>query len=38
MIDPYRFGVVVARNRGLYAEVFTSEPEAVVWVSLSNPQ
>jgi hypothetical protein len=38
MIDPYRFGVVVARNRGLYADVFTSEPEAIVWVSLSNPQ
>jgi hypothetical protein len=35
MIDPCKFGVTVARNRGLLADVFTSEPEGIAW--LSNP-
>ena len=32
MIDPQRFGVTVARNRGLLAQVFTSEGEAWAWL------
>jgi hypothetical protein len=32
MLDPRRLGVTVARNRGLFANVFTSEPEAVAWL------
>lgn len=31
-IDPNRFGLTVARNRGLHGEVFTSETEALVWL------
>jgi hypothetical protein len=31
-IHPSRFGVLVARRRGMTAEVFTSEPEAVAWL------
>src|SRR5688500_12347673 len=27
LIDPLRFGVMVARHKGLLADVFTSEPE-----------
>jgi hypothetical protein len=29
LIDPTRFGVMVARNRGLFANVFATEPEAI---------
>lgn len=32
MIDPERFGMTVARNRGLLANVFTSEAEALAWL------
>ena len=32
MIDPEKFGVVVARNAGLNADVFTAEPEARAWL------
>jgi hypothetical protein len=32
LIDPQRFGVTVAANRGLTADVFTAEAEAVVWL------
>ena len=35
-IDPDGFGVKVARNRGLLANVFASEPEALAW--LLDPQ
>lgn len=31
-IDPKRFGLTVARNRGLIGEVFTTEPEALAWL------
>jgi hypothetical protein len=31
-IDPEKFGVVVAHNYGLVAEVFTSEAEALDWL------
>ena len=32
MLDPDRFGITVARNRGLFANVFTSETEALAWL------
>ena len=32
MIDPGRFGVLVARNAGLEANVFGTEPEALEWL------
>jgi hypothetical protein len=32
IIDPERFGVVVARNRGFWAHVFTAESEALDWL------
>ena len=32
LIDPERFGVAVARIRGLAVEVFTSEAEALGWL------
>jgi hypothetical protein len=32
MIDARRFGVTVARNRGLHGEVFDSEADAVAWL------
>jgi hypothetical protein len=36
-IDPARFGVTVARNRGLEGNVFVAEAEAVGWLdSLPN--
>ncbi|MFN0241445.1 MAG: hypothetical protein ACKVWV_00995 [Planctomycetota bacterium] len=36
-IDPQRFGVTVARNRGLEGNVFVAEAEAVAWLDgLSN--
>ena len=31
-IDPERFGVTVAVNRGLEAEVFVSEADAIAWL------
>jgi len=38
LIDPDRFGVTVARNRGLFANVFTSEREAARWLLHPDPQ
>ena len=35
-IDPQRFGITVARNRGLFTNVFTSEPEALAWLMDPN--
>jgi hypothetical protein len=32
MIDPQKFGVTVARNRGLISNIFTSESEARRWL------
>lgn len=32
MIDQRKFGVTVAANRGLVADVFTTEEEAVAWL------
>jgi hypothetical protein len=32
LIDRNKFGVLVAANRGLLADVFTSEAEAVAWL------
>jgi hypothetical protein len=32
MIDPKKFGVTVAKNRGLNADVFTTEAEALAWL------
>ncbi len=34
MIDPERFGVTVARNAGMDAEVFDNEPAALAWLLL----
>jgi hypothetical protein len=36
MIDPEKFGVIVARNAGMNADVFADEPEALDW--LLGPQ
>jgi len=36
-IDPQKFGVLVARNSGLNADVFVEEPEALAWL-LSPPK
>ena len=36
LIDPQHFGVTVARNRGLLADVFTTERDALTW--LLDPQ
>lgn len=32
MIDPEKFGIVVARNAGMNADVFAAEPEALAWL------
>jgi hypothetical protein len=32
MIDPQKFGVTVARNRGLISNIFTSDIEAQCWL------
>ncbi len=32
MIDPERFGVTVAQNRGLNGNIFSSETEALTWL------
>jgi hypothetical protein len=37
MIDPEKFGVMVARNNGFSAEVFTSEQEALAWLNSRTP-
>lgn len=33
MIDPEKFGVIVARNAGTDAEVFATEAEALAWLT-----
>jgi hypothetical protein len=38
LIDPARFGVTVARNRGLFTDVFSSEAEAIEWLLAASPQ
>jgi hypothetical protein len=35
-IDPNKFGIMVARNRGEQAEVFTTEAEALAWLKGGN--
>jgi hypothetical protein len=37
MIDPKRFGVTVARNRDLNADVFTDAIAALAWLLQQNP-
>jgi hypothetical protein len=32
LMDPQRFGILVARNRGFVADVFTSEEDALAWL------
>ena len=32
MIDPQRYGVIVAANRGLVSNIFTTEEEARAWL------
>jgi hypothetical protein len=32
MIDPEKFGITVARNAGMNADVFPAEPEALAWL------
>ncbi len=32
ILDPDRFGVIVARNRGLFTNAFDSEEEALKWL------
>jgi len=32
LIRPQKFGVIVAANRGLTAEVFTAETDAIAWL------
>jgi hypothetical protein len=32
MIDPQKFGMLVASNRGLISNIFTTEAEAVAWL------
>jgi hypothetical protein len=38
LVDPAKFGVVVARNRGLFANVFTTERDALEWLLHPNPK
>ncbi len=37
LIDPQKFGVLVSRNRGLIADVFSSEEEALHWLLTYRP-
>ena len=37
MIDPQKFGVLVARNRGLSSNIFPTEPEARAWLKAGVP-
>ena len=34
LIDPEKFGIQVARNAGMNADVFDNEPEALAWLLL----
>jgi hypothetical protein len=36
MIDPERFGITVALNRGALTDVFTAEEDAAAWLRRSN--
>jgi hypothetical protein len=36
MIDPEKFGVTVARNRGLESNIFTTESEAIAWLDAAG--
>ena len=36
VIDPARFGVTVARNRGFFSKAFSSESEAWTWLLDAN--
>ena len=38
VLDPSRFGVTVARNRGLFSNAFTSESEAWKWLLDPNAE
>lgn len=38
MIDPKKFGVTVARNRGLISNIFTSDTEARHWLDKTGSQ
>jgi hypothetical protein len=38
LIDPLRFGVTVARKKGLFSNVFSSEQEAVRWLLHPDPE
>jgi hypothetical protein len=37
MIDPEKFGMTVANNRGLVSDVFDNEPDAVAWLDRLAP-
>ena len=37
VIDPEKFGITVARNRGLKANVFTDEDDARAWLLAGSP-
>ena len=36
MIDPQKFGVTVAANRGLVSNIFTTEAEALAWLDAAR--
>jgi len=38
MIDPQKFGVTAAANRGLLCEIFTTESEAHAWLDATKPE
>jgi hypothetical protein len=38
LLDPARFGITVARNRGLFSNAFTSESEAWEWLLDPNAE
>lgn len=38
LLDPSLFGITVARNRGLFSNAFTSEPEALKWLLDPNAE
>lgn len=38
LIDPDKFGITVARNRGLLSDVFTSRADATAWLLDPHPQ
>ena len=37
LVDPHRFGELVARNRGVHGRVFTDRAEAVRWLDEQHP-